>query len=184
MRPPHDPDRSRLDARDRADLDRPFVSPAGQFARGVGVAIGVDTLVNVPSVLFLPLLRPQNLASALGTLLLGVNVVIGYVGGRAAGRAGTAHDDDRAQWNMAWTVTLLSTVIAYATARAALHWPRIAAALHAATRASGAGTGGAVWLGVRIAFVLLLVRFGFAIGTFAQARRDGLGFGDDEAGAE
>ena len=160
------------------DEVRPVRSPAAQFVRGVGVAVVAGVLVNVPRMLLMPLLRLSNVAGALDTLLLGLNVLAGYAGGRAAGAAGVAHDDGRSQWNMAFAATALCASAALG-ARAVAR--RVAAMPHATLAAMG---GSGMRLLLQLAVALLLIRFGFAIGTYAAARRAGLAVDDESSGEE
>ena len=60
----------------------------------------------------------------------------------------------------------------------ALHWGRF----HAGSATLGADSG--VQLMVRLAMLVLLARFGFAIGTYAQAKREGRAHEEDEASAD
>jgi hypothetical protein len=183
---PRDDDRSPPPDDDPMVVGRspPAASHRGQVLRGIVAALACDTLFNVPKVLLLPHIRAANLRAAIGNLLLGVLMLVGYVGGRAAARAGLSHDDARSQWSMAWTVSVLSTLIAHA-AVVARH--AVVGAAHPAPTGTPAGGASGSLLGFFIQFtlVVLLVRFGFAMGTFAQAKRDGRAEDDkDEAGAD
>lgn len=179
MSPGHDRDRfpnaSPLEGPDA----RPPISHAGQLARGIAAALLCDTVFNVPSVLFLGRL-PENFGSALASLLLGVNILAGYVGGRVATRAGLPHDDQGSQWTMSFAITVFSLMVAQFT-------QRVQAALHGPIAVDHAGSAPSIslfqWL-VGLAAPLLLVRFGFAIGTFVQAHREGRAHDEDEAGTE
>jgi hypothetical protein len=157
---------------------RPPASHLGQLFRGVAAAAACDAAVTVPWLLIRPAVRPANIAAAIESLLLGVNMLVGYVGGRAAARAGLAHDDARAQWTMAWIVTGLSVLV-----EIVVH--RVRPLAHVARPATQPAPASILLaLCVSLAVSVLLVRFGFAMGTWAQARREGRVSEEDEAGVE
>jgi hypothetical protein len=146
------------------------VSPRGRLLRGIAAAVVCDTIFTVPWEVVRPVIRPENIAAAVESLLLGVNMLVGYVGGRAAARAGLAHDDTRAQWTMAWSVALVSLLVQLSTMR---------------LRTGAIQLGAPVMLCVSFTVSMLLVRFGFAMGTWSQARREGRVHDDeDEASAD
>lgn len=166
---------------DNARIPGSGVSYRGQILRGVALALACGTLFTVPWNLLAPVLRPQNVVNAVGILLLGENMLAGYVGGRAATRAGLSHEDGRAQWSMAWTVAVLSYVIENVV-------QQVQFAAHPARVEAVASHSVPFGLLVHLVFftaVVLLVRFGFAMGTYAQAKREGRVHDDeDEASAD
>lgn len=181
---PDDPYRSHEDGRHDDDSgDRPLVSHRGQILRGVAAATACAAALNVPWALLRGFIRPENVAEAVGSLLLSVNMLAGYAGGRACARAGLAHDDSRSQWTMAWTVSVLSLVIGIATQqlRWAIHPPRVEVVAAAVRHPSAAP---ATMFFVLFTATVLLVRFGFAMGTYAQAKREGRAVDEDEASAD
>jgi hypothetical protein len=109
-------------------------------------------------------------------------MLVGYVGGRVAARAGISHEDSRSQWTMASVVSGASIVTGVLMVRLqlALHLVRVQpeAAQQSTEHASIAPV--LFWL----AAMLLLIRFGYAMGTYAQAKRDGRVQDEDEASAE
>lgn len=146
---------------DEAPLE-PQSSPGSQLVRGVIVASLCDAVVTVPWALLRRLIKPESIAHSIGILLLATNMLSGYVGGRVAARAGLAHDDARAQWLMAWLVTLGSAMVEALVFR-----------LRPVPTPPNAAAPGALEQLVAIAGAVFLVRFGFAMGTWAQARLEG-----------
>jgi hypothetical protein len=180
---PDDPFATRDDDRDGLTRDeRSYVSHRGQLMRGVVAAAACAAACNVPWAFLRGLIRPDNVASALGSLLLSVNMLAGYVGGRAAARAGLAHDDGRAQWSMAWTVAVLSLLVGLGAqqVRFAVHPPRI----DPAAVAQRVPSASALLFFAFFTVTVLLIRFGFAMGTYAQAKREGRPVDEDEANAD
>lgn len=158
-------------------FDRPSYSRRGQIVRGIAAALACEAAVRVPWQLVRPLIRPDNIAAAVASLMLSTHMLVGYAGGRAAARAGLAHDDSRAQWIMAWIVTLLSYSIELAVQ---IVHPAVPRQEHPRPMPEAI----AIAIGVALTVTALLVRFGFAMGTWAQARREGKVTDEDEAGVD
>lgn len=148
---------------------RGVVSSSVPYAKGVAAAVLVDALFTVPWTLFHKHIRPANIETAVGIMLLSANVLVGYAGGRVGGRAGLAHDDARSHWLMAWLVTLCSQLVELAVLR-----------LRPPGAPPAAPSGNALAGLVVLAGVVFLVRFGFAMGTWAQAVREGRASPGDE----
>jgi hypothetical protein len=110
-------------------------------------------------------------------------MVVGYVGGRVAGRAGLSHDDSRSQWTMASVVSGISIIIGAALEklRHVLHLVR--PPVQGAPSANPDSAMLAEFL-LTLVMMLLLIRFGFAMGTYSQAKREGRVQDEDEASAE
>lgn len=159
------------------------IPPRDSLFHGIVAAALVDTLVSAPVVLALPLVRPDNVAAAIGKLLLAVNMFVGYVGGRVAARAGLSHEDSRSQWTMASVVSGISIVIGAALEklRHVLHLVR--APVQPTPSANPDSAILAEFL-LMLVMMLLLIRFGFAMGTYSQAKREGRVQDEDEASAE
>lgn len=160
---------SNAPAREGDASARGVVSSSVPYAKGVAAAVLVDAAFTVPWTLFHKHIHPTNVATAVGIMLLSANVLVGYAGGRVGGRAGLAHDDARSHWLMAWLVTLCSQLVELAVLR-----------LHPPSAPAAAPSGNALAGLVLLAGVVFLVRFGFAMGTWAQALRDGRVSPDDE----
>lgn len=166
---------------DRDDQGPSSAPHGGALVRGVAAGVVCDAMISTPIAMFLPLVRPENVADAIGKLLFGLNVLVGYAGGRVAARAGVAHNDSRSQWSMASIVSAASLVTEFLLykLRLALH----PVALPAST-ASQTTERFSAWPIVLFVAMLLLIRFGFAIGTYAHAKRTGQVHDEDEASTE
>ncbi len=165
---------------DPDDRDPPS-PPPGAFVRGVAVGIVCDAMISAPIAMLLPLVRPENVADAIGKLLFGLNLLVGYAGGRVAGRAGIAHDDSRSQWSMASVVSAASiaTEVLLYRLRLALHLVRLPTGTAAASTERLSP-----WPLIMFVAMVLLIRFGYAMGTYAHAKRAGQVHDEDEASAE
>jgi hypothetical protein len=140
----------------------------------------VDAVVSAPTALALPLVRPDNIAEAIAELLLSLNMLVGYVGGRVAARAGLSHEDSRSQWTMASVVSGVSIIIAVALEklRHVLHL------VHAPVQGTPNANPDSALLArflLHLVMMLLLIRFGYAMGTYSQAKREGRVQDEDEA---
>ncbi len=171
-------------SRSEFEQDDPHPAPPREgLFYGIAGAFLIDTAFSAPAAFVMPLVRPENVALAVGKLLLAVNLLVGYVGGRLAARAGLSHEDSRSQWTMASVVTGLSVMV-----ESLLYKLRVAMHLvHAApadAQNAAADRATLVVFAFWITVVMLLVRFGFAMGTYSQAKRDGRVREEDEASVE
>lgn len=135
-----------------------------QFARltaSVSLAVACESAVQLPWFFLRSRMHAEHIAAAIGTMLLSGRILSGYVGGRVAARAGVSHDDDRMHWALAWAVTATFIAVASVVAQWLPERP--------------SHDDGALFIGLvlHIVVVTALVRFGFAIGTWVQAFRDG-----------
>lgn len=163
---------------DPASSDRAMASHRARVARGIVIALACDAALRGPWTLLRGSVRPDNIVAAITSLLLAAHMLVGYVGGRAATRAGLPYADSRAQWAMAVAVAVLSRVTEIGIIRGSL-------ALHLSQAAAMRALQGApvVFL-LEFVVAVVLVRFGFAMGTYSQAKRDGLVEEEDEASAD
>jgi hypothetical protein len=175
------PDDDRVPDGDRLDdlPGRRGASFRGQFVRSVLAASACAAVFKVSTLLLVPLLRPSGVAGAVSSLLLSVNMFVGYVGGRVAARAGLPYDDPRSPWFMAATVAMVGRIVELLVFR-------VRGALPIAHALPVPGPSDAAPAPHIVGFViaLLLIRFGYAMGMHAQARREGRVSDEDEAGLE
>ena len=158
----------------------------GQLVRGIAAAVACDAAISLPIAMLMPLVRPQNVAEAIGKLLLGLNMLVGYVGGRVAAKAGLSHEDSRSQWTMASVVSGVSIMMAEAIERlrVALHLVHVQSAAVATAQTTTPDRLALASFVLIVASMLLLIRFGYAMGTYAQAKREGRVHDEDEASVE
>jgi hypothetical protein len=154
----------------------------GQLIRGIAAAALVDTFISVPLGILIPLVRPDNVAAAIGNLLFGLNMLVGYVGGRVAVRAGISHEDSGSQWTMAAAVAGVSVLTERMIERLRMLLHLVHVEPTTAQAANERTVVGAFffWL----VAMMLLIRFGFAMGTYSQAKREGRVQDEDEASVE
>lgn len=159
------------------------IPPRDSLFHGIVAAALVDALVTAPASFVLPLVRPANIADAIGELWLAMNMVVGYVGGRVAARAGLSHEDSRSQWTMASVVSGISIIVfaALEKVRIVLHLVRVPAQ---PTPSANPSSELLARFLLHLVMMLLLIRFGFAMGTYSQAKREGRVQDEDEASAE
>lgn len=159
------------------------IPPRDSLFQGIVAAAFIDAIVSVPPTFVLPLVRPANIADAIGELLLALNMFVGYVGGRVAARAGLSHEDSRSQWTMASVVSGISIIVGAALEklRLVLHVVRVPTQV---TPSSNPSSEMLARLVLHLVMMLLLIRFGFAMGTYSQAKREGRVQDEDEASAE
>lgn len=172
-----DPYATDEEGNDTASGDRAMALHRVRLARGIVIALACDAVFRVPWTLVRGSIRAENVVAAITTLLLAAHMLVGYVGGRAAGRAGLPHDDGRAQWAMAAAVAVLARVTELGVIRAGI-------SLHLAERAGHVLRGSPVVFLLEFVVAVLLVRFGLAMGTWSQARREGRVEEEDEASVD
>jgi hypothetical protein len=159
---------------DRHDEEEPGalpIAPIEAVLRGAAAALVLDLVFSVGAQLARPSIRHVGAREAIVYVVLASKLFSGYVGGRVANRAGVAHDDEAAMRTMALGVTAL-TLSARTLVDRIVPWIRLS--LEQGPQWPGPPPG--VRLVHFVAEVLLLtamLSFGFKMGSWAQARRDG-----------
>lgn len=157
------------------ELPDPDDLPSGSnwlaLLRGYAVAVAADAAVSIPWAALAPRWRPQHVVTFLSWLLLAYNIAVGYLGGRSAARAGLSHEDGSGHWNLALAVSLTSVVVELASRRFL--------GVHSTEALPSHGA-----MLLQLLAIAALVRFGVAMGTWAQALREGRVTEEDEASAD
>ncbi|MBL8681757.1 MAG: hypothetical protein JNK05_21495 [Myxococcales bacterium] len=165
-------DRGPDDDRDRFDDERgePPSAPVEAILRGGAAALALDLAFSLGAQFARPAIRHPGFAAALVYVVYASKLFSGYVGGRVASRAGVAHDDRDALRTMALGVTALTMAASVIVDRLA-PWVRVARS--AGPQWSGPPPGvRLVHFVFEVVLLSFLLVFGFAMGTWAQARRD------------
>lgn len=163
-------DRGPDDDRFEDEHGEPPLAPIDAVLRGGAAALALDLLFSLGAVFARPLIAHPGARESLVYGVLLSKLFSGYVGGRAASRAGVSHDDQSALRTMSLGVTAI-TLAALAVVERLVPWVRLS--LERGPQWPGPPPGVRfVQFVLEVTIITWLVGFGFEMGTWAQARRD------------